>query len=217
MLNAGRETGDAQKPPMAHRQNHVSGPWLRIGPTARLCADAECWTGDGRRSKTTNGAPPKSCGSGPWPRIGPTARLCTDAECWMGDGRRFTSMALEAGRLRLDAKKKPAQIALCGLYKEWSQPLSRVLSWTVIRLGLQSLTGSSNLPAPNAGRAIRGPIWSCFGWSLPCHGLLPAARCALTAPFHPYLIPLAWAIGGLLSVALVVGSRPPGVTWHPAL
>ena len=25
------------------------------------------------------------------------------------------------------------------------------------------------------------------------------------------------AIGGLLSVALVVGSRLPGVTWHPAL
>src|SRR5699024_10746149 len=46
------------------------------------------------------------------------------------------------------------------------------------------------------------------GWSLPCHGLLPAARCALTAPFHPYLIPLARAIGGLLSVALVVGFPP---------
>lgn len=29
--------------------------------------------------------------------------------------------------------------------------------------------------------------------------------------------PLAWAIGGLLSVALVVGLRLPGVTWHPAL
>src|SRR5690606_32437535 len=42
----------------------------------------------------------------------------------------------------------------------------------------------------------------------PCHGLLPAARCALTAPFHPYLIPLARAIGGLLSVALVVGFPP---------
>ncbi len=25
------------------------------------------------------------------------------------------------------------------------------------------------------------------------------------------------AIGGLLSAALVVGLRPPGVTWHPAL
>jgi len=76
---------------------------------------------------------------------------------------------------------------------KWSQPVSRVLSWTVIRLGLQSLAGSSNLPVPNAGRALyhkdnREPIWSCFGWSLPCHELLPAARCALTAPFHPYLI-----------------------------
>ena len=70
---------------------------------------------------------------------------------------------------------------------------------------------------PQRGPRQRGPIWSCSGWSLPCHELLPAARCALTAPFHPYLIPLAWAIGGLLSVALVVGSRPPGVTWHPAL
>jgi hypothetical protein len=70
---------------------------------------------------------------------------------------------------------------------------------------------------PQRGPRQRGPIWSCSGWSLPCHELLPAARCALTAPFHPYLIPLTWAIGGLLSVALVVGSRPPGVTWHPAL
>ena len=70
---------------------------------------------------------------------------------------------------------------------------------------------------PQRGPRQRGPIWSCSGWSLPCHELLPVARCALTAPFHPYLIPLAWAIGGLLSVALVVGSRPPGVTWHPAL
>lgn len=64
---------------------------------------------------------------------------------------------------------------------------------------------------------MRTPIWPCSGWSLPCRELLPAARCALTAPFHPYLIPLARAIGGLLSVALVVGLRPPGVTWHPAL
>ncbi len=32
------------------------------------------------------------------------------------------------------------------------------------------------------------PIWSCSRWGLPCHGVLPPARCALTAPFHPYLI-----------------------------
>jgi len=42
---------------------------------------------------------------------------------------------------------------------------------------------------PQRGPRQRGPIWSCSGWSLPCHELLPAARCALTAPFHPYLIP----------------------------
>lgn len=58
------------------------------------------------------------------------------------------------------------------------------------------------------GHAYRIPIWSCFRWGLPCHELLPAMRCALTAPFHPYLIPLARAIGGLLSVALVVGFPP---------
>ncbi len=44
-----------------------------------------------------------------------------------------------------------------------SWPISRVLSWTVIHLGLQSLAGSSDLPGSNASSAIRNPIWSCFG------------------------------------------------------
>lgn len=56
----------------------------------------------------------------------------------------------------------------------------------IIRLGLGSLLGSSNLPGSDAGHTIRNPIWSCSGWSLPCNQLLPVARCALTAPFHPY-------------------------------
>ena len=43
---------------------------------------------------------------------------------------------------------------------------------------------------------------------------LPGARCALTAPFHPYRQAEAQA-GGLLSVALSLGSPPPGVTRHP--
>lgn len=49
--------------------------------------------------------------------------------------------------------------------------------------------------------------------------LLPAIRCALTAPFQPYLCPFRRneAIGGLLSAALVVGLTRPGVTWHPTL
>jgi len=45
---------------------------------------------------------------------------------------------------------------------------------------------------------------------------LPATRCALTAPFHPYP---QWSseegiTGGLLSVALSLGSPPPGIIRH---
>ncbi len=45
-----------------------------------------------------------------------------------------------------------------------------------------------------------------------------AARCALTTPFHPYLLVTIHKglrpTGGLLSVALSLGSPPPGVTRH---
>jgi hypothetical protein len=61
------------------------------------------------------------------------------------------------------------------------------------------------------------PIWSCSEWGLPSRRMLPPARCALTAPFHPYPFPAEPVRGGILSVALAVGSRLPGVTWHPAL
>src|SRR5690606_23827313 len=81
-------------------------------------------------------------------------------------------------------------IPLRGALRELSgsRPVSRVLSWTIIPLGRGSLPGSSDLPDSSAGHACRIPIWSCSGWGLPCHELLPVARCALTAPFHPYLI-----------------------------
>ena len=52
------------------------------------------------------------------------------------------------------------------------------------------------------------------GFTLPL--ALPQARCALTAPFHPY--PTSRGVrGGIFSVALAVGSRLPGVTWRPVL
>src|SRR5271170_7518409 len=51
------------------------------------------------------------------------------------------------------------------------------------------------------------------GFSLPPP--LPAARCALTAPFHPCRPPgFPRRTGGVLSVALSLGSPPPGVTRH---
>ena len=102
-----------------------------------------------------------------------------------------------------------------------SRPVSRVLSGTVIHLGRTSPCASSDLPGDT-----RGPRGAAQGRSSPYLVLLrvgftlppalPSARCALTAPFHPYRSAAADR-GGIFSVALAVGSRPPGVTWHPAL
>jgi hypothetical protein len=109
--------------------------------------------------------------------------------------------------------------ALC--WHRWrikkSRPVSRVLSWTVIPLGLTSPSGSSNLPGSSAGHA-NAPLFGLAPSGV-CHATrrCPRARCALTAPFHPYHACLATPFGGLFSVALSVGSRRPGVTWHSAL
>jgi len=98
-----------------------------------------------------------------------------------------------------------------------SEPaISRVLSRAIIHLGQPSPAASSDLPGSPLGTggaalAAHSPIWSCSGRGLPCRKLLPVARCALTAPFHPYRA----RPGGIFSVALSMGSRPPGVTWRP--
>src|SRR5688572_1082804 len=52
------------------------------------------------------------------------------------------------------------------------------------------------------------------GFCLP--PMLPPARCALTAPFHPCL-PGCPDIGGVFSVPLSFGSPRPGVTRRTAL
>ncbi|MFT5038458.1 MAG: hypothetical protein ACI94L_001026 [Flavobacteriaceae bacterium] len=97
-----------------------------------------------------------------------------------------------------------------------SQPISRVLSWTIIHLGQTSPFASSNLPVPNAGRAIWEPIWSCSEWGLPCHHCYQWRGALLP---HPFTLACfrERIIGGLLSAALSVGFRPPGVTWHSTL
>ena len=53
-----------------------------------------------------------------------------------------------------------------------------------------------------------------MGFTLP--PLLPAARCALAAPFHPCR-PGRGRAGGLFSVALSLGSPPPAVSRHRIL
>jgi len=62
--------------------------------------------------------------------------------------------------------------------------------------------------APLFGLAPRGVYRAASGY--------PVTRCALTAPFHPYRSAEA-EVGGLFSVALSLGSPPPGVTRHAAL
>ena len=75
--------------------------------------------------------------------------------------------------------------------KEASSPISRVLSWTVIHLGPASPQASSNLPESSAGHAIGLLFGLAPGGVYHRRGLLPATRCALTAPFHPYRRPKA--------------------------
>ena len=88
-----------------------------------------------------------------------------------------------------------------------------------IHLGWLLPATSSNLPghryriAPVAkGNACPYMVLLRMGFTMPVP--LPVRRCALTAPFHPCRRSVAGA-GGLFSVALSLGSPPPGVTRHP--
>src|SRR5689334_9807760 len=99
---------------------------------------------------------------------------------------------------------------------------------TIIPLASPLLARSSDLPE-GFRRAVQPSYLVLLraGFSLP--PLLPAARCALTAPFHPYLpsrnrlslprrSPQKRAkAGGMFSVPLSFGSPRPGVTRRTAL
>ncbi len=98
----------------------------------------------------------------------------------------------------------------------WEPAVSRVLSRVIIHLGNTSPRCSSNLPGNSADHAI-----------VPLFGLAPggvyhATECChrrgALLP-HPFTLTgkLSVCLGGLLSAALSVGLRPPGVTWHLVL
>ena len=125
-----------------------------------------------------------------------------------------------SGGLEAQAGPKSAQRTL-GFFgrrpkKSWrSRPVSRVLSWATIPLGASSPIRSSNLPGPDAGN-VMGSLFGLAPGGVCRAGLLPGSRCALTAPFHPCHASRG-TVRRYLSVALSVGSRRPGVTWHRAL
>ena len=61
-------------------------------------------------------------------------------------------------------------------------------------------------------------VWPCCGWGLACCALLPGARCALTAPFHPCPCRFCKRPSAvLLSAPLSVALPRPAVSRHPAL
>ena len=103
--------------------------------------------------------------------------------------------------------------------KKRSRPVSRVLyalrrdshsSRRSVAAALQQPTREQR------GPRYRSPIWSCSEWGLPCRTALAPYAVRSYRTLSPLPVPLR-AIGGLLSVALAVSSRCPGVTWHSAL
>ena len=89
----------------------------------------------------------------------------------------------------------------------------------VIHLGCSLPNTSCNLPERQCGNSLVGKatrrsylVLLPVGFTMPT--LLPELRCALTTPFHPYLIDNNHHQGGFLSVALSLGSPPPGITRH---
>ena len=88
-----------------------------------------------------------------------------------------------------------------------------------IPLGRALRRASSNQPGWRRGNAPRRPkaprhpysVLLPVRFSVPCPSL--GTRCALTTPFHPCRRARGRA-GGLFSVALSLGSPPPGVTRH---
>jgi hypothetical protein len=101
-----------------------------------------------------------------------------------------------------------------------SRPVSRVLSRAIIPLGSPSPWTSSGLPGSARGSALlpslRAEAASLFGLA-PGGVYRAVACCHRRGALLPHRFTLAGPVrdlGGLLSVALSVGSRPPGVTWH---
>ncbi len=111
-----------------------------------------------------------------------------------------------------------------GMIEGVRRPVSRVLSpilaerGMTIPLGRPSPDASRDLPGRRSGKTRRtsrhaAPIRSCSRWGLPCR-----RRCRRRGALLPHPFTLAardpWRLrgGGLLSVALSLGSPPPGVT-----
>ena len=77
---------------------------------------------------------------------------------------------------------------------------------------------SSNLPGHDAGPHLNEQAVPMSLYDFAPDGVYHARSVARPAVrSYRTISPLPRKLGGFLSVALAVGSRPPGVTWHSAL
>ncbi len=89
------------------------------------------------------------------------------------------------------------------------------MSWTIIHLRCLSPDTLSDLPGSHVDHMLRmrAPL---FG--LAPGGVYHAINVAINAVrSYRTISPLPAIAGGIFSVALSMGSRPPGITWHPVL
>jgi len=121
--------------------------------------------------------------------------------------------------IRVSDRIRPPSNRLLTAEEIRSRPVSRVLSRAIIHLGPTSPSASSDLPGSPRGRrfgalrhrALPYLVLLRVGFTMPRRVATRAVRSYRT--ISP--LPRAEARGGIFSVALSVGSRPPGVTWHP--
>jgi hypothetical protein len=131
-------------------------------------------------------------------------------------GMRSRLIAPRSSRAQSRAEMKKCQRVCKPGFVQRRQPCG-LSACATIPLGGGSLRPSSNQPGrPGRNTPYAVPIRSCSRWGLPCRLPLPEPRCALTAPFHCHASEEFWAEArrDLLSVALSLGSPPPGITRH---
>ncbi len=110
------------------------------------------------------------------------------------------------------ARNKPSSVRRIGIASRHRPQRGGIISLGHgITAGLKQPTRDSD----GAGHAS-SPIWPCSGWGLPCDLCYQRPGALLPHPFTLACAPCG-AIGGLLSAALSVALRRPGVTRHPAL
>ena len=123
------------------------------------------------------------CGTG-WPAPAvPTLPSCAV------DASRKAGGAGNRGGVRRRGVRLPQGACRCAsllhALSRATRSVSRILSRTIISLGRRSPGVSSGQPGRSAGRVVP-PLFGLAAGGVCLAGRLPARRCALTAPFHPY-------------------------------